>query len=151
MKTSSVQSETSDNEKLINAQLLSSDTYSPTFRASQSDTASLELPNFNALSSVQSHSLRLAARLNAASVTEEERQDLLKQRQGLLDKKLEGKITQSESNKLEYVRWSLDRIEDARYGSALDALEDSVSKYENFLFEIQSLNSQLQNLSRKKK
>ena len=151
MKTSSVQSETSENVTLVNAYLLGSDTYSPTYSASESDTASIKLPTFNALSAVQSHSLRMAARLNAASVTEEEHKDLLKQRKNLLDKKLERQISQSELNKLEYIRWSLDRIEDARYGSALDALEDSVSKYENFISEIHSLSSQLLNLSRKKK
>src|SRR4030066_1410556 len=112
MKTSSVQIESSDNASLINSQLLSSGGYLP--QASKSETASLELPNFNSLSSVQSHSLKLAGRLNAANVTEEERQQLLKEGKLLLDKKFAGQITQSESNKFEYVRGSLDRIEDAR-------------------------------------
>lgn len=149
MKTSSVQIESADNASLINPQFLSSGGYIP--QASQLETATLELPNFNSLSSVQSHSLKLAGRLNAANVTEEERQRLLKERELLLDKKFAGQISRSELNKLEYVRWSLDRIEDARYGSAMDALDESVSKYENFLSEIQSLNSQLRSLSRSKK
>lgn len=151
MKTSSVQGETSENVTLVNAQLLSSDIYPPTYSATETDTASFKLPNFNILSAVESHSLRMAARLNAASATEEERHNLLRQRKGLLDKKLDGRITPSELNKLEYVRWSLDRIEDARYGSALDALEDSVSKYENFISEIHSLSSQLLSHAGKKK
>ena len=151
MKISSVQSETSENVTLVNAQLLSSDIYSPTYSASETDTASLKLPNFNALSAVGAHSLRMAARLNAASATEEERQNLLRQRKELLDKKFEGQITPSEINTLKYVRWSLDRIEDARYGSAVDVLEDSVSRYENFISEIQSLSSQLLSHAGKKK
>ena len=146
-----MQSEGVVNTFLGKPQLLSSDDHVPHGHASQAATASLELPNFDSLSSVQSQSLKLAGRLNAANVTEEEREKLFKERQLLLDKKFEGQITQKELNKLEYVRWSLDRIEDARYGSAIDALDDSVSKYENFLSEIQSLNTQLRNFSKSKK
>lgn len=51
---------------------------------------------------------------------------LLDERQALLDKKFDGTITKSELNRLEYVRWSLDRIEDARYGENLDALAKKV-------------------------
>ena len=151
MKTLSTQSETSDSTAPVLSQLLNSEAHSSASRAAKSETASLELPNFNALAAVQSHSLRLAARLNAASISEEEHKGLLKQRQVLLDKKFEGQITPSELNKLEYIRWSLDRIEDAKYGSALDALENSVSRYENFISEIKSLSSQLLHHSKKKK
>lgn len=146
-----MQSKGAVNTSFGNSQLLSSDVHLPHSQVSQAATASLELPNFDSLSSVQSQSLKLAGRLNAANVTEEERHKLLNERQLLLDKKFEGKITQKELNKLEYVRWSLDRIEDARYGSAIDALDDSVSKYESFLSEIQSLNTQLRNISKTKK
>lgn len=151
MKTLSAQSESSDSTALGHSQLLNSVDHSSATRAAKSETASLEVPDFSALTAVQSHSLRLAARLNAASVSEEEHQTLLKKRKALLDKKFEGQISPSELNELKYVRWSLDRIEDAKYGSALDALEDSVSRYENFISEIRSLSSQLLHHSKKKK
>jgi len=47
--------------------------------------------------------------------TESEQQQLLDERQTLLDKKFDGSITRQEANRLEYVRWTLDRIELARY------------------------------------
>ena len=65
------------------------------------------------------------------------------ERQELLDKKFLGSITRRELNRLEYVRWSLDRIEDAIHGPALDVLEDSVSMYEQFLSEVRGLEVQL--------
>ncbi len=86
---------------------------------------------------------RRAGRLNAASVSEEEYQALLRERQRLLDKKFDGTMSKSESNRLEYVRRSLDRIEDARHGAALDALEGSVGKFEQFLLQVEDLKSQL--------
>ena len=50
----------------------------------------------------------------------------------LLDKKFDGHITRKELNRLEYVRWSLDRIEDAKHGETLDILEMAISRYEQF-------------------
>jgi len=41
----------------------------------------------------------------------------------VLDKKFAEIITRKEENRLEYVRWSLDRIEDAKYGQSLELLE----------------------------
>jgi hypothetical protein len=68
---------------------------------------------------------------------------LLQERQALLDKKLGGRITRKEENRLEYVRWSLDRIEDAKYGHALDALEGRIGAYEQFLSDMGNLREQL--------
>jgi hypothetical protein len=81
----------------------------------------------------------MAARMNAAAVKEEERQKLLDERQHLLDLKFSGKATKPMLNRLEYVRWSLDRIEDARHGPALDVLEAQVERFEEFRKEIASL------------
>ncbi|RQU98733.1 hypothetical protein DF042_23420 [Burkholderia cenocepacia] len=68
---------------------------------------------------------------------------LLSERQQLLDKQFSGVITKSESNRLDYVRWSLDQIEDARYGASLDVLESSVARYESFLESVQQLKNDL--------
>src|SRR5579871_6879989 len=53
---------------------------------------------------------RQAGRLNAASITSSEFNDLLKERELLLDKKFSDTLSQSDSNRLAYVNWSLDRI-----------------------------------------
>lgn len=93
--------------------------------------------------SVYANAAKLAGRLNASAIRPEERQALLEERQSLLDKKLAGQITKKEVNRLEYVRWNLDRIEDAKYGSGLDILETEVTKYEEFGANLAALQEQL--------
>jgi hypothetical protein len=114
---------------------------SPTVDAGVS--APLNAPNLSALAHVYAVTSRMAGRLNAASISEDEHADLLRRRQVLLDKELTGTITRSEQNELEYVRWSLDRIEDAKYGSEMDALEESIKRYERFDVALRDLNAQL--------
>src|SRR6267142_4796435 len=94
-----------------------------------SSTSVQSLPTFDRYSQMYALKSRMAGRINAAGISDEEHQVLLRERQRLLDKKLAGEISAKESNRLEYVRWSLDRIEDAKYGQALDILEGSVAKY----------------------
>ena len=94
---------------------------------------------------------RIAGRINAASASPDEEQDLLKKRKDLLDKKYSGAWTAEDANRLQYVRWSLDRIEDARSGPILDAIEDWVVRYERFQSEIQDLQSQLAGLKGKRR
>ncbi len=86
---------------------------------------------------------RIAGRLNAARVSNEEFQALLEERRSLLDKKFQGKITRREVLRLQRVRWELDRIEDAKYGPMLDRLEAAVSRYEQFSAQLAGLRSQL--------
>jgi hypothetical protein len=95
------------------------------------------------LASIHAITARLAGRLNATKISEEEHQALLLERQKLLDKKLTGEIAPRESNRLEYVRWSLDRIEDAKHGAALDTLEVAVEHYEQFQRSVLDLKVQL--------
>lgn len=56
-----------------------------------------------------------------------------------MDKKFANEITTKELNSLEYIKWSLDRIEDAKYGMALDNLEAYVDRYEGLLGELNKL------------
>jgi hypothetical protein len=90
---------------------------------------------------------RLAGRIQAAHISEEEYQSLLDERQILLDKKFSGLMTKRESNRLEYVRWSLDRIEDARYGQTLDMLQNAVTQYERLARDITQLEAKLREYS----
>ena len=92
---------------------------------------------------VYANAAKLAGRLNASAISPEEHHALLNERQMLLDKKLGGAITKRESNRLEYVRWNLDRIEDARHGVSLDILETEVLRYEQFEESLANLRDQL--------
>jgi hypothetical protein len=109
-------------------------------------TTSLRPPRFGNWASIYAITSRQAGRVNALRIPERERQDLLRERQALLDKKFAGQITKRESNRLEYVRWSLDRIEDARHGEELDRLDAAVSDYERARDALTDLHRQLTGL-----
>ena len=76
-------------------------------------------------------------------ISNQERDALLLERQLLLDRKFEGTITRAETIRLDYVRWSLDRIEDARHGEALDAIEELAARYEMFQADLEVLQREL--------
>ena len=82
--------------------------------------------------------------MSAAAITPSEREELLLERQRLLEKKFSGTMTKSEANRLSYVRWTLDRIEDARYGPILDQIESKIYEYERLKRDIASLQDILQ-------
>lgn len=92
---------------------------------------------------------RRAGRLNASSISDEEVETLLESRKELLQKQYDGGLDASETRKLALIRWSLDRIDDARSGHILDALEGAIIRYESLREEIKTLMSQLDNLTPK--
>jgi hypothetical protein len=88
---------------------------------------------------------RRAARLNASKASDKELQDLLAERQRLLDKYFAGEISKKETTRLDYVRWSLGRIEDAKHGVALDNLERRIGQFEKVAEQLTTLQQQLNN------
>jgi len=109
-------------------------------------------PSFGVHSDLYALASRRAGRLNASSISQNECDALLRERQILLDKKFNETITRAETIRLEYVRWQLDRIEDAKHGEAMDALENWVSQYERFQVEVERLEKQLsENLKGKRR
>lgn len=116
-----------------------------------SGTNVFSFPKFRALDFAFAATNREAGRINAAAISEEEEQALMDERRSLLAKKLMGTATRRDENRLSYVRWSLDRIDDARHGQSLDFLESRVSMYEGFLDEIKGISRQLSELTAKKR
>jgi hypothetical protein len=114
-------------------------------------STTLNVPEFGARGAVYAVTARLAGRMNAASISEEEHNALLEERQRLLDRMFAETLTRRESNRLQYVRWSLDRIEDAKHGPALDVLEDAVSMYERFVSDVADLREQLIQRTRRRR
>ncbi len=96
-------------------------------------------PGFDAAS-------RIAGRINAAAISKAEHDAFLSERADLLQKKYEAGLTKAESNRLEYVRWSLDRIEDAKFGADYDIFDAAVSEYESVLGEIKGLQGRIDKL-----
>lgn len=111
--------------------------------ASVTPVTAFTVPDFGTRGALYALTARLAGRVNAANISEKEHEELLHERQKLLDKILDGSISRSESLRLEYVRWSLDTIEDAKHGYILDALEDAVAVFERFAADVANLNTQL--------
>jgi hypothetical protein len=73
-----------------------------------------------------------------------EEREWLTERERLLSKQMEGvELTRAEIVRLQYVRWNLARIEDARVGPRLDELESNITKYEEFLTEVSHLRRDL--------
>ena len=121
-------------------------------RSNAGNTETAQSPLVRSYDPIYAANARIAGRINAASITEREHQELLKERQNLLTKKFEGTISRQESNRLEYVRWSLDRVEDAKYGHVLEALDSAVARYESILDQLKALGIKLEgNLPRRKR
>lgn len=109
----------------------------------EGSSAPPRFPTFGVSGELYAIGARRAGRINAASVSKEEFNKLLQERQVLLDKKFAGTMTRKESIRLEYVRWSLDRIEDARHGQTLDALDDLVTRYEQLQTDLRNFEQDL--------
>ena len=102
-------------------------------------TGGADFPDFGRYDAAFAASSKIAGRINAANISDAELRELLRERKRLITKKLEGTITRKESNRLEYVRWTLDRIEDARDWHVLEALESSVIRYERLADDLSDL------------
>lgn len=90
---------------------------------------------------------RRAARLNAANIEEAEVINLKQEHQMLVLKKFDDGFTAADQRRLNFVRWSLDRIQDARHGYALDELENAVEIYEKVGRNVDRLVNQLNNFT----
>ncbi|TXM91964.1 hypothetical protein [Methylobacterium sp. WL116] len=116
-------------------------TPSSNFEAHNTAVEALSLPTFDARNYAATS--KIAARVHTANVSQGEIDKLERTRRALLDKKYAGEIRQEEINKLAYVRWSLDRIEDAKYGTSFDLLEEKVIAVERLIKEMAVLKSKL--------
>jgi hypothetical protein len=105
-------------------------------------------PKFTYTTRAEAAASRIANRVNARAITDADHKLLLNERQELLDKELAGSITPEEKNRLAYVRWSLDRVDDARFGADLDRLESVVHRYERFQQDIEQFRRELERLSK---
>jgi hypothetical protein len=116
-----------------------------------SGTSEIKFPEFGAYTGTRAETARIAARIAASQVSEAEYQAFLHERQNLLDKLFNKTITRREEIRLEYVRWSLDRIEDAKHGSDLDRIEDSITRYEHFREELDQFKVALDRASKSRR
>jgi hypothetical protein len=112
-------------------------------RSREGATTSVSGPEFNVSPDLYALASKRAGRVNAASVPDNEVRDLLDERQRLLERFFDGTLTRREEIRLQYVRWNLDRIEDARFGVDLDAIEGYVIEYERLRDQVEKLSEEL--------
>ena len=117
----------------------------------EASVSNIELPQFGNYAESTAATTRLTSRMIAAKISDDEVKKLLNERQLLVDRKLAKTITYKEEIRLNYVRWSLDRIEDARYGESLDRLEEHISRYEHFQRDLHDLNASLLRAAKKRR
>ena len=104
--------------------------------------------DFRSVKNLKSRDARAIGRSNAAKISDEEYEQWQNERGTLVAKEFsEGGLSTKEKNHLVYVEWNLARIEDARYGATLDALDAAVSRYEEFADRIASLQEQLKEVA----
>jgi hypothetical protein len=136
----------------VDAAWATSDTGVRSSRSNAVNSSATSLPNFDNYDKVlYAITAQRAGRLNAANISQQEHDMLLSERARLIEKKFSGGLSRREEHKLEYVRWSLDRIEDARHGEAVDALDSAVMRYERFMEDLTQLEDDLAAVGPKRK
>jgi hypothetical protein len=73
----------------------------------------------------------------------EAKNNLIEERNKLVNKKFKKGLNKNEERHLTFVRWQLDRIDDAESGNTLDLFEKFVDEHERFAGEIESLLTEL--------
>ncbi|UBF26207.1 hypothetical protein K9N68_32640 [Kovacikia minuta CCNUW1] len=71
------------------------------------------------------------------------------ERNKLIDKKFQEGLSKTESNRLKYIRWQLDRIDDALLGEGLDRLELLVQRHEQLAQKLQEFTTQVKQITPK--
>ncbi len=110
-------------------------------------TASVTFPDFRSFKELQSLDARTIGRINAGKISEEEYERWEAERGTLITKEFSEGLSTKERNHLVYVQWNLARIEDAKFGATLDALDAAVSRYEEFADRIERLQEQLKEVT----
>ena len=104
----------------------------------------LEFKGIGVESAARAASARTAGRINASKISDLEHRSFVDERHRLLTKKYETGLTRQEENRLTYVDWSLDRIEDAKHGFHLDLVEAKIQMYESLAQNILALRADLE-------
>lgn len=76
-------------------------------------------------------------------ISPEQKQALIEERNGLVSKKFKEGLTAKEERHLTYVRWQLDRIDDAEHGETLDVFDQITKDHEGFASQLKKLLGQL--------
>lgn len=124
---------------------------SPWLNAPHTEWPALEFKGIGVEHAARAASAKTAGRINASKISEAEHRSLLEERHRLVAAKFENGLSRRQQNRLKYIDWSLDRIEDAKHGLHLDMLEAKLELYERLANDIASLRSDLARFAPKKR
>lgn len=105
--------------------------------------ADVSKPGFSGLSP---DNIRQINRAITRKIPPSEKQQIINERNQLVRKQFKGGLSAKEEDRLKYVRWQLDRIDDAETGEFLDYLQIITEGHEKFAKELQGLLGQMQNI-----
>lgn len=103
-------------------------------------------PGFGGLSS---HDIKRVNRTVTRKIQQTEKDKIIDERNQLVRKQFKVGLSAREKNRLKYVRWQLDRIDDAESGESLDYLQIIAEGNERFSKELNGLLGQIQDIQNK--
>lgn len=95
------------------------------------------------ISDLSSDTIKTINRAITLKIPQREKDNLIKERNQLVEKEFKVGLGDKENRRLTYVRWQLDRIDDAESGEFLDYLERMTDTHEKFAKELQGLMNQV--------
>jgi hypothetical protein len=117
--------------------------------ATGADTSQVRPPRFE-IDTRNTVLTTFAGRLNAGKTSPAEIESWFREHAALTMKEMEETLDPADIARLDYVRWNLNRIEDARVGPHIDKLEVAIDHYEGFLTEIRQFLGELDRVAGRK-
>lgn len=96
------------------------------------------------ISDLSSDSIKTINRAITLKIPQREKDNLINERNQLVEKQFKGGLSAKGNRRLTYVRWQLDRIDDAESGEFLDYLERMTDTHEKFEKELKGLMNQVE-------
>ncbi len=101
-------------------------------------------PSKRGFSELSPDNIRKINRLITRKISTGEKEAVINERNQLIQKQFKGGLSPKEERRLTYVRWQLDRIDDAESGEFLDYLGQITESHEKFEKELKGLLGQME-------
>jgi len=105
----------------------------------KSETEPETLPGNGSRTRFSPEDIRHINRFITRQVSDEAKDALIEEHKSLVNKMFQEGLSEREKRRLTFVRWQLDRIDDANEGYVLDALTEFVEEYEAFAENIKEI------------
>jgi hypothetical protein len=119
--------------------------------AIRKNLSTLADPSKREFSELSPDNIRKINRLITRNISPGEKEAIINERNQLIQKQFKGGLSPKEERRLTYVRWQLDRIDDAESGEFLDYLEQITESHEKFSKELKGLLNQMESVQSRPK